>query len=149
MTLEVKHATLVNAGTYPDDGTKPVGTLQMLSGATAGNESSVCWGNPSDTNRIKAYTKNDNKLYFSFIGADTATLDNFGRFNIIAGTDRKFQVNGVSVVGARKTGWATATGTATRTTFNTATVTTAQLAERVKALIDDLHGTAGHGLIGT
>ena len=26
MTLEVKHATLVNASTYPDDATKPVGT---------------------------------------------------------------------------------------------------------------------------
>jgi hypothetical protein len=36
------------------------------------------------------------------------------------------------------TGWAAATGTATRTTFTTSTVTTAQLAERVKALIDDL-----------
>ncbi|NBW14597.1 MAG: hypothetical protein EBR82_42020 [Caulobacteraceae bacterium] len=34
--------------------------------------------------------------------------------------------------------WAAATGTATRTTFATSTVTTAQLAERVKALIDDL-----------
>lgn len=34
--------------------------------------------------------------------------------------------------------WASATGTATRTTFATSTVTTAQLAERVKALIDDL-----------
>ena len=31
----------------------------------------------------------------------------------------------------------------------TSTVTTEQLAERVKALIDDLHSTAGHGLIGT
>ena len=54
----------------------------------------------------------------------------------------------LQVVGARKTGWAVASGTATRTTFDTATVTTAQLAERVKALIDDLHATAGHGLIG-
>jgi hypothetical protein len=35
-------------------------------------------------------------------------------------------------------GWAAATGTATRTTFATSTVTTAQLAERLKALIDDL-----------
>lgn len=56
---------------------------------------------------------------------------------------------GNKVLAARKTGWATATGTATRTTFDTATVTTAQLAERVKALIDDLHATAGHGIIGT
>lgn len=35
-------------------------------------------------------------------------------------------------------GWAAATGTATRSTFDTTTVTTAQLAERLKALIDDL-----------
>ncbi len=50
------------------------------------------------------------------------------------------------VVGARVTGWAAATGTATRTTFVTSTVTLAQLAERVKALEDDL---IAHGLIGT
>lgn len=36
------------------------------------------------------------------------------------------------------TPWSAATGTATRTTFDTATVTLSQLAERVKALIDDL-----------
>lgn len=57
--------------------------------------------------------------------------------------------DGIKIAGTRKTGWATATGTATRTTFDTATVTTAQLAERVKALIDDLHATAGHGMIGS
>ncbi len=39
----------------------------------------------------------------------------------------------------KSTGWAaTYAGTATRTTFDTSTVTTAQLAERVKALLDDL-----------
>lgn len=59
------------------------------------------------------------------------------------------KTNGTQVVSSRKTGWATATGTATRTTYDTTTVTLSQLAERVKALIDDLHGTAGHGLIGT
>ena len=36
-------------------------------------------------------------------------------------------------------GWAQATGTATRTTFDTSTVTVSELAERVKALIDDLY----------
>lgn len=67
----------------------------------------------------------------------------------------KFDASGMSilaggkVVGTRKTGWANATGTATRTTFDTATVTLPQLAERMKALIDDLHNTTGHGLIGT
>lgn len=60
-----------------------------------------------------------------------------------------FRVEGGQVVKARITGWSTATGTATRTTFDTGSVTLEQLAERVKALIDDLHGTAGHGLIGT
>jgi hypothetical protein len=36
------------------------------------------------------------------------------------------------------TDWTAATGTAARTTFDTTTVTTEQLAQRVKALIDDL-----------
>lgn len=58
----------------------------------------------------------------------------------------KLSVGANQVVGARATGWAAATGTATRTTFATGSVTTAQLAERVKALIDDL---TLHGLIGS
>lgn len=58
------------------------------------------------------------------------------------------RVDTTKVVGTRKTGWATATGTATRGTFDTAAVTLPQLAERVKALIDDLHSSSGHGLIG-
>lgn len=53
---------------------------------------------------------------------------------------------GVQILTSRRTGWTAATGTATRTTFNTATVTLPQLAERVKALLDDL---TAHGLIGT
>lgn len=57
---------------------------------------------------------------------------------------------GVSFFGAakaKKTGWATATGVATRTAFDTAAVTLPELAQRVKALIDDLHATAGYGLL--
>lgn len=54
-------------------------------------------------------------------------------------------VNGVKVVGTRRTGWAAASGTATRTAFATSSVTLPQLAEHVKALIDDL---INHGLIG-
>ncbi|MBB4277019.1 hypothetical protein [Rhizobium mongolense] len=53
--------------------------------------------------------------------------------------------NGVQVVDTRKTGWAAATGTPTRTTFATGSVTLPVLAEHVKALIDDL---ISHGLIG-
>lgn len=51
----------------------------------------------------------------------------------------------------RRTGWAVPSGTLTRTTFDAGTVTLAQLAERVAALITDLHDNSGsgHGLIGT
>ena len=53
--------------------------------------------------------------------------------------------SGTQVVSSRKTGWTAATGTATRTSFDTATVTTELLAQRLKALLDDL---ISHGLIG-
>jgi hypothetical protein len=55
--------------------------------------------------------------------------------------------SGTRVVSARCTGYTNAmTGTADRgTAFNTATVTLQQLAQRVKALEDDL---LAHGLIG-
>jgi len=72
----------------------------------------------------------------------------------------------LQVVGARKTGWGTASGTAARTAYATYGAPTISnpptqaevqaladhvqiLSERLKALIDDLHATAGHGLIGT
>lgn len=70
-------------------------------------------------------------------------------FDLSSGAALALRINTNKVVGIRKTGWAVATGTATRTTFATSTVTLSELAERVKALIDDLHATAGHGLIGT
>lgn len=72
-----------------------------------------------------------------------------GQFINIANSTGELRVNGTKVMGARKTGWTVPTGTATRTAFDTTTVTTEQLAERVKALIDDFHSTAGHGAIGT
>lgn len=56
-----------------------------------------------------------------------------------------YRVDGVKVVGNRVGGWSAATGTASRATFDAATVTTGQLAQRLKALIDDL---IAHGLIG-
>lgn len=54
-------------------------------------------------------------------------------------------MNGTRVVTVQMSGWTAATGTPTRTTFDTTTVTLTQLAERVKALIDD---SLAHGLIG-
>ena len=81
------------------------------------------------------------------ISTPTATDVTVGGGIIAAGAS--FRVLGNQVVNARKAGWTVATGTATRTAFETTTVTLTNLAERVKALIDDLHQTAGHGLIGT
>jgi len=63
----------------------------------------------------------------------------------ITGTTLRLGSSGTQVLTTRQTGWAAATGTATRTAFATSTVTTEQLAQRVKALIDDL---ISHGLIG-
>jgi hypothetical protein len=63
----------------------------------------------------------------------------------LTNTADSYRVGTNNVVGSRKTGWAAPTGTATRTTFDTATVAVADLAQRVKALIDDL---TSHGLIG-
>lgn len=56
-----------------------------------------------------------------------------------------YRVDGVKVVGNRVTGWAVPGGTASRASFETGTVTLFQLAQRVKALIQDL---TDHGLIG-
>lgn len=59
--------------------------------------------------------------------------------------DGKVSISAVQVLGPRVTGWGAPTGTKTRTTFDPATVTLSQLAERVAALIDDARA---HGLIG-
>ncbi|HVQ09362.1 MAG TPA: hypothetical protein VMS43_13095 [Allosphingosinicella sp.] len=56
-----------------------------------------------------------------------------------------YRVDGVKVVGNRVTGWAVPGGTASRASYETGTVTVFQLAQRVKALIQDL---TDHGLIG-
>jgi hypothetical protein len=66
--------------------------------------------------------------------------------NLVMGGVVKVGAN--QVVGARKTGWALPTGTISRATFDTATVTTAQLAQRVYGMLTDFYSTAGHGLLG-
>jgi hypothetical protein len=76
------------------------------------------------------------------ITTDNLTLKTDGTVSIFG----QYQIRNTQVVSARKTGWAAATGTASRATFATNTVTTEQLAQRVKALLDDL---ISHGLIGS
>jgi hypothetical protein len=65
-----------------------------------------------------------------------------GNLNIHSG---ELRMANTKVLGARIAGWGAPTGTPTRTTFATGSVTLPQLAERVKALIDDL---TTHGAIG-
>lgn len=72
--------------------------------------------------------------------APTTKLDVVGTV-----TASSFSVGSNKVISDRRTGWTAPTGTPTRTTFATSTVTLVQLAERVKGLIDDL---IAHGLIG-
>jgi hypothetical protein len=102
-----------------------------------------------------------NAVEIAAAGTDTNRSINFS-----LGGSGNIRFNGSGILSARKTGWTPATGTATRTTFATfagqdisATPTEAEvqaiddhvkiLSEHLKALIDDLHVTAGHGLIGT
>ena len=61
-------------------------------------------------------------------------------------TSNQLLIDGTQVLTTRRTGWAAASGTATRSTFNTATVTLQVLAEHVKAMIDD---NMTHGFYGT
>lgn len=67
-----------------------------------------------------------------------------GNNSLLDAVSLKFQ--GIKVVGPGIPGWVAATGTATRSTFVTSSVTLPILAEHVKALIDDL---TAHGLIKT
>lgn len=92
------------------------------------------------------------------------TVDDTGNANIPTG--QSYGVAGSAVVKDRKTGWTAATGTAQRSGFATytspdisASPTESEVqaiadglqnvSRTLKALIDDLHQTAGHGLIGT
>lgn len=107
------------------------------------------------SSQLKIYPESDNRWHqLSNTGVpDTLSIDSLtmlldgsnamtSDLNLGANT---LQVSGTQVVGSRKTGWGAATGTATRTTFVTSSVTLEQLAERVKAIIDD---DIAHGLFG-
>ncbi len=67
---------------------------------------------------------------------------------IRVGQNNSLGFNNAAGVTAR-TGWTPWTGTPTRTAFATTTATLQNVAEALKALIDDLHATAGYGLLTT
>jgi len=58
--------------------------------------------------------------------------------------------NGSQVLASTRTGWTPCSGTALRTGWATGSATLVQVAETLKALIDDLHfSSGGMGIIGT
>lgn len=83
--------------------------------------------------------------YSSAMSLDRITSDIGFAGNVGVAINKVYKVNNLQVVGARATGWGVPTGTPVRTTFNTATATTADVAQRLAALINDL---TTHGLIG-
>lgn len=86
------------------------------------------------------YTYGNDPILFYANGGEAARVTSGGL--AVAGT---ISISGSQIAGARRTGWTAPSGTAARGGFDTASVTTEALAQRVKALIDDL---AAHGLIG-
>lgn len=99
---------------------------------------------PTTQSYMLAWSTADQALAYVPVSVSaTGDIDASGNCNLAAG--RLYRIAGTQVVGARRTGWTAPTGTATRSTFDPATVTLSQVAERVKALIDDL---TAHGLIG-
>ncbi|MDP2495849.1 hypothetical protein Q8W25_17610 [Shimia thalassica] len=82
--------------------------------------------------------------YFSILidGTEQMTIDPNGNVDVRNG---HIELSGQKIIEARKTGWAVPSGTANRGSFTTSTATVEELAERLKAVIDDLRG---HGLIG-
>jgi hypothetical protein len=139
------------------DGSTNYGNIQVWNNDTTSilllnvnrrfNPSTNAW---ESLNNRAGYTVQigDNSVrFYNFAAGSNAfnlrvDIDASGNINARTGV---YQIAGTQVVAARRTGWAAPTGTATRTTFATGTVTLVQLAERVKALIDDL---TAHGLIG-
>lgn len=83
------------------------------------------------------------------VGSSTY-MSTIGALTNIKGVDLEvsyvYKVNGTQVLGPRKTGWSTGTGGISRASFDTATITTEQLAERFRAWLID---SESHGLTGT
>jgi len=122
--------------------------LLRIGGASATVQAAV--GVASTIAYFSAHTTGSDNTLVSFrtalagVEGDRLIIQSGGNVNV-ATSGARLQMAGVNVLNERQTGWTAATGTADRTTFATTTVTTEQLAQRVKALIDDL---LTHGLIG-
>jgi hypothetical protein len=150
-------ANRIGAGTISASVTLTSPTLVISSGGTTVNIDA--------TNKIKvsesAFNRNtemtgshfrvgsiSDSANFAELALGVLTVAGPGGVNVASLISTSLQFQFQQVVGTRKTGWSIPSGTSTRTGFNTATATTQQVAEALRALIQDLHGSAGHGLIG-
>ena len=91
-----------------------------------------------DNQRITVGTGPANTTYLSF-----NRTENWANFNNL-----RIRLNGNQVISERRTGWGSPSGTTSRAAFNSGTITHEDLAKVVAALIQDLHASTGHGLIG-
>jgi len=78
------------------------------------------------------------------IKAGGAAIATYASSGLALTSGKTIAIDGQQLLTARQTGWGAPTGTATRSAFATSIVTLEELAQRVKALIDDLRT---HGLI--
>lgn len=120
---------------------------RVLTSPTAQN-GAINWQNATDpTKRFYWRVNNLGKLVLldATFGDEILQFTQNGDIDILGGTNPGLLFNNTRSVGPRRTGWLAPTGTSLRTSFDTATVTTEQLAQRLKALLEDLRD---HGLIG-
>ena len=128
----------INGAALKAAGTGPTIDLHQTSGGT------------TDQRRFRASISGNLLVLTSRLDSGTASktlmtlAHNSGAMNLPNATT--LSINSVQALTTRRTGWTAATGTGTKTGFVTSTATTQQVAEALKALIDDL---IAHGLIGT
>lgn len=139
------------------------GASQGLSfGPTGYGTNPLLYGDTS--NNLIVNMGNGNSTVFKDSGGTNRFIINaFGQVDAPNGGE--YRISGTKIIGSRKTGWSVDTGTSKRTAnatysgtaeaaYTQATIQALMDAVRdatqtIKALKDDLHGTAGHGLIGT
>lgn len=110
------------------------GTLQNSNGTSSFGYSFNSISGLAQDLEVRTRSGGANAMVFvSAAGSSVGAVSDTGFFG-----GAGFSVGGNQVVGARNTGWSAMSGTATKGGFNTATVTTAQLAQVVKALTDAL-----------
>lgn len=136
--------TATNAGAVVESSTHAAFAVYTPASSIGG----IYFGDPgNETQGGVTYNHSTDQMRLRVTGGNRVIVDQ-DFINMAANTagNAALQMNGTKVVGTRKTGWTAATGTATRTSFATGSVTLPNLAQAVKALIDDL---ISHGLIGT